>query len=740
MEGRTRAVLDRGPSANNSGTRRISSSAMEVFADGVATGSGTANSATGNGLGHFAGTSAGFGAAVVFATALAGDLAGGRDGFAAFLALVGFGADRTRPAGTRAGLAGFTAITAGTWVGLIGADFATTEAGIGSGDWAAAFGFGAATSLAGTFFATGLGITGAGGAGAILETLVGAAAFLNGAAATAGAGTDWATAETPLSATGFVLPTVGALGAGFGAATGNFAAGTFGNGATLGWGGTLAVACVDALAGFTAAGGTGFDTGGRTLAGVAAGACGFRAKGGSGAGGDGRFRDFGVMGRNPTDGGGSCRPAELAARPAGLQPVSRARFGVWVGVSAIAGLLVGRMKNRHAVAAHFAGTWDEARVQRWAEGVRARLEAPAVTLGILFMTPDFFEVAAEVLEVIRLHARVPLLAGCSSQSLIVNGEEWENQPGLALQLFHLPDGDIRAVHLDQAAMQDVSEPAEWHGLTGLAPAATKGWIIFADPFNVDGESWLREWNAAYPGIACVGGLASGIFEEQRTQVYLNGEVFEEGIVAVSVSGGVKLECVISQGCTPIGAPWTVTRADRNFILQIANRPAYSVLVDTFNGLTDAEKEKSQGNLFVGFASSEYRDEFQRGDFLVRNLLGADPSNGVIAVGAMPRTGQTIQFHRRDAASATEDMNACLALARERLADATVYGGVVGICNGRGKRLFGKPNHDAGLIQEQLGPLPLAGFFCNGELGPVGPKNFLHGYTASLALLVKTGDR
>jgi small ligand-binding sensory domain FIST len=415
------------------------------------------------------------------------------------------------------------------------------------------------------------------------------------------------------------------------------------------------------------------------------------------------------------------------------------RWVLWVGVRRWPGYLSG-MKHQHAVASHFAGTWEEARVQRWAEGVRARLDATVVSLGMIFMTPDYFDVAAEVLEVIRLHARVPLLVGCSSQSLIANAEELENQPGLVLQLFHLPAGEVKAVHLTQAAIDDPEAPGDWHARTGVGPANTRGWLIFADPFNMDGESWLREWNAAYPGIPAVGGLASGVFEEQRTQVYLNGDVFEEGIIAVSLGGGVRLECVISQGCTPIGMPWTVTRVDRNLILEIANRPAYHVLVETFNGLTDAEKEKAQGNLFVGFASSEYRDEFRRGDFLVRNLLGADPGNGVIAVGALPRPGQTIQFHRRDAGSATDDLAACLSAARERLSGETVYGGVVGICNGRGGRLFGKPNHDAGLIQEQLGPLPLSGFFCNGELGPVGKGNFLHGYTASLGLLVRAGDR
>jgi len=394
------------------------------------------------------------------------------------------------------------------------------------------------------------------------------------------------------------------------------------------------------------------------------------------------------------------------------------------------------MRNRFAITAHFAGEWDESRVQRWAETTRARLEAPTVTLGVVFMTPQFFDVANEALDILRLHARIPLLVGCSSQSLIANGEELEDQAGLVLQLLHLPGAELTGTHFAQNVIEDLSGPTAWQEKTKVKPDKTHGWLIFADPFHLDGESWLREWNNAYPGIPSIGGLASGVFEDQRTQLYLDGEVFEEGVVAVSIGGGVRLECVISQGCTPIGAPWTVTKADRNFIFTIANRPAYNVLVDTFNGLPKDEQNRAQGNLFVGFASSEYCEEFQRGDFLVRNLLGADPQNGVLAVGALPRTGQTIQFHRRDAASATEDLAACLAQTRQRLRGETLLGGILGICNGRGLRLFGKPNHDAGLIQEQLGPLPIAGFFCNGELGPVGGRNFLHGHTASLGLFVK----
>ena len=162
------------------------------------------------------------------------------------------------------------------------------------------------------------------------------------------------------------------------------------------------------------------------------------------------------------------------------------------------------------------------------------------------------------------------------------------------------------------------------------------------------------------------------------------------------------------------------------------------MAETVNRLSAEDQRKTRGNLFIGLVVNEYLDEFHRGDFLVRNLLGGDQRSGILAVGALPRAGQTIQFQRRDAAAATEDMNELLAHTKEQLAGAQVYGGCLCCCNGRGQNLFGSPNHDAQTIQQQLGPLGLAGFFCNGEIGPVGEKNFLHGYTASLALFVKKG--
>jgi small ligand-binding sensory domain FIST len=234
----------------------------------------------------------------------------------------------------------------------------------------------------------------------------------------------------------------------------------------------------------------------------------------------------------------------------------------------------------------------------------------------------------------------------------------------------------------------------------------------------------------------MGGLASGDFTDQRTQVYLNGDAFEEGGVAISVGGEVKLASVISQGCTPIGETWTLTRVEDNVIHEIGNRPAYKVLEETFNQLTQAEQKIARNNLFVGLVVNEYLEDFHRGDFLIRNLLVVDPRSGSIAVGAFPRAGQTMQFQRRSAAAAMEDMDELLGRAAKQLEGAKIYGACLCSCNGRGLGLFGRPNHDAHCVQEQFGPIGLAGFFCNGEIGPIGEKNFLHGFTASLALFVK----
>jgi len=379
---------------------------------------------------------------------------------------------------------------------------------------------------------------------------------------------------------------------------------------------------------------------------------------------------------------------------------------------------------------------DEDGLADWARRLRARMPAKDVSLGLVFLSPKFFPHAQAVLEILRLHARIPLLAGCSGNALVAGSEELENAGGLVLALYSLPGAKLKAVHITQEQIDRAAEEPFWPTESGVAKEDANGWLAFMTPYPFDSEAWLRSWQKNYPGQPVYGGLATGNYPEPATQVYLDGEVYDDGGVAIAVGGDVTLSGVVAQGCTPIGEAWTLTRVEQNLIQHIGNRPAYSVLAETVNQLPPADQQKVRGNLFIGLAVNEYLEEFHQGDFLVRTLIGGDPNSGVIAVGAMPRTGQTIQFQRRDAAAASQEMDDLLAGTKIKLADTTVYGGCLFCCNGRGKNLFGRPSHDAGMVQEHLGPMGLSGFFCNGEIGPVGDKNFLHSHTASLALFVK----
>jgi small ligand-binding sensory domain FIST len=394
------------------------------------------------------------------------------------------------------------------------------------------------------------------------------------------------------------------------------------------------------------------------------------------------------------------------------------------------------MQLDFAVSGLWQGDFDDSGIGEWAADLRQQLRANRVSLGLVFLTPKFFPNAAQILELIRVHAQVSLLLGCSSSGVIEGGREWEDIQGIALALYSLPGAKLQAVRFTQEQIEESSGPSYWHMETGLDASQVNGWLAFADPFHLDPEAFLRGWNEAYKGRPIVGGLASGDFTEQMTQVYLNGDVFEEGGVALAVSGGVEIVSVISQGCTPIGETWTITKAEKNFVHEIANRPAYEILAETFGKLSAHEQLQARGNLFIGLVVNEYLEDFQRGDFLVRNILGADPQSGSIAVGAWPRQGQTMQFQRRDAAAADEDMKLLLERAKAQIGNRKIYGGCLCCCNGRGHRLFGQMDHDAGLVQAKAGPMGLTGFFCNGELGPIGERNFLHSYTASLALFVE----
>lgn len=373
--------------------------------------------------------------------------------------------------------------------------------------------------------------------------------------------------------------------------------------------------------------------------------------------------------------------------------------------------------------------FSEETVTRAARQTRAELEAEA-SCGFVFFSPDYAEHLEDFLELLRVYGQTPLLLGCTGAGLIGTRHEAEEQSGFSLLLLSLPKTKLHVYEFSQRDVEATSGPGFWQMESGVNAGEVDAWIALTHPARLDSERWLADWNLAYPGVPTLGGLASGAQDD--LVLCRDGGVIAGDALALGLSGGLRVQTIVSQGCRPIGEPLTITGAKQNLLLSLGSKPAYGVLNTVFNGLTKQEKDRARNNLFAGLAMSEYLEEYKRGDFLIRNILGADPEAGAVAIGAQLRVGQTLQYQLRDRDSADQDLRELCYAAEEE--GARPFASLLFSCNGRGRGLFGAPDHDAGVLAEVIGAHPSAGFFCNGEIGPVGKANFLHGYTASAALL------
>jgi small ligand-binding sensory domain FIST len=321
--------------------------------------------------------------------------------------------------------------------------------------------------------------------------------------------------------------------------------------------------------------------------------------------------------------------------------------------------------------------------------------------------------------------------GTTAEGVLVGGVEHEAQPAVAVWLARLPGATIVPLSVEYTQTPDGGMFAGWPPDAGSWPDNST-LLLLADPFSFPIDGFLRRLEEDHPGLPVVGGLASGGMKPGSNTLVVDGRTYDTGAVGVLVGGAVRIRPVVSQGCRPVGRPFVITKAESNLIVELGGRPALERLREVYAELPPADQALVKSSLFVGRAANEYRDQFGRGDFLVRNVAGADPDSGVLAVGDLVRLGQTVQFHVRDAASADEDLRELLAHAAA--AGPAPAGALVFTCNGRGKRLFSHAHHDAACVQERLGPIPAAGFFAQGELGPIGRLNCVHGFTASIALV------
>jgi small ligand-binding sensory domain FIST len=359
--------------------------------------------------------------------------------------------------------------------------------------------------------------------------------------------------------------------------------------------------------------------------------------------------------------------------------------------------------SEHPVAAHAVG-----------EVVGQVIEEVGVgpDLACLFVTAPHTGAMEDIVPTVHRLLRPGVLVGATAVSVLAGRREAEEHAAIALWAGRLPRP---VTGFRMGADLEVDLP---HDGTLL---------LLTDPFSFPTDGFL-EWSAHHrPGLGIVGGVASGARGPGGNRLVLHDRIHSDGAVAVHLDTGMALETVVSQGCRPVGAPFTVTRGEGQLIHELAGRPALERLEGVVAGMTPEERRMATRGLHIGRVINEQRLDFGPGDFLIRNVLGADRSAGAVAIGGTVEVGETVQFQVRDAESADEDLRVLLAEA------APADGALVFTCNGRGTHLFRVPDHDASVISDHVEGGRLAGMFCAGELGPIGGRNFLHGFTASVVL-------
>jgi small ligand-binding sensory domain FIST len=356
------------------------------------------------------------------------------------------------------------------------------------------------------------------------------------------------------------------------------------------------------------------------------------------------------------------------------------------------------------------------------------------SLAFVFFSQHHAEAADSVAALLHEGLGAHCLLGCMGESIVGNDQEIEDGPALVLWAARWSGPvQLEPFHLDVGETSDGPSILGWpDGLIDVDPTQA-ALLVLGDPFTFPIDELLKQVNEEHPGLRVMGGMTSGGGGPGQSRLIYGGRSLSNGAVGVLVQGPVQIRSIVSQGCRPIGQHMVVTRAQKNIIEELGGVAPLERLQRLWQELNPREQELLQRGLHIGRVINEYQGEFRRGDFLVRNVLGLERESGSLAVNEFIRVGQTVQFQVRDAHTADEDLRALLQM--DRSAHAQPPGGIlVFTCNGRGTRLFPEPHHDARAIRGEVGAFPLAGFFAQGELGPVGGQNFIHGFTASVVLI------
>ena len=376
----------------------------------------------------------------------------------------------------------------------------------------------------------------------------------------------------------------------------------------------------------------------------------------------------------------------------------------------------------------------ELAVREVSDLVARELDEGEPHLAVAFVSPHHAEHYNEIPKLISARFPRSVLIGCSANGVIGGGHEVEQHPGFSLTAASLRAVAIHPFTLRQTQLpEDAADLERWRALVGAPQSPNVHFLLLADPFTFDPSSLLIGLDAAFPNSRKIGGLASGGSGPGSNTLFVGSHIHRGGAVGVGLSGNIAVDTIVAQGCRSIGVPMIITQCQNNLVQELDGRPPLAILQEVHETLPERDQELFRTSLFVGLEMKSDEVEFHPGDFLVRNIVGLDPQRGAIAIGGLPKQWQVLQFLLRDSQTATEDLRRLLARYRRERAGAKPRGALLFSCLGRGVHLFGQADHDTGLFQESLGPVPLGGFFCNGEIGPVGRMTFLHGYTSAFAL-------
>lgn len=356
-------------------------------------------------------------------------------------------------------------------------------------------------------------------------------------------------------------------------------------------------------------------------------------------------------------------------------------------------------------------------------------------LACVFVSHHYSSRFEELADQLRAKLGATNLIGCTGDSIVGGDMECEDEPALSVWCAILPGATLETFHLTFEQTPDGLLCSGLPDNLGENSSDTRAVLLLGEPYSSLPQAVLDLLADEVPGVPVVGGMASGGGPGEN-RLFLDDQLIESGAVGVVVRGGPRLRTIVSQGCRPIGTTFVVTRAERNIIYELGGVAPLERLKKLFPELPARDQQLVENGVHLGVVMNEYQETFQRGDFLIVNVHGADRTTGALATGGLMRVGQTVQFHIRDADTADDDLRHLLEMNPPSTGGSR--GALLFSCNGRGTRMFSVMNHDAAAIQQFLGPLPLAGFFAQGELGPVGGKNYIHGFTASIALFEEDG--